>query len=87
MSLWVFKKLGIKFEHELKSFQKNEIYQFSSRPLDIMSKDDFYVLSNGLLVGETSILNFNKKVYDLIVSEKVPTLISVLVAHYSSSTP
>lgn len=32
-------------------------FTFSSRPGDLISKDDFYVLSSGLVVMETSLAN------------------------------
>jgi len=74
--------LEIRFSGELKSVAKNEVWQFSSRPLDIASKDDFYVLESGLIVAETSLLIYDKKAYDEIDTESVPMFIRATVANY-----
>jgi Phospholipase B len=38
----------------------SETVTFSSRPGDFNSKDDFYILSSGLKIMETSLLNYVK---------------------------
>ena len=48
------------------------------------SKDDFYILSNGLLLGETSLEVFDKSVYDLIEPETIPMFIRATVANWMS---
>ena len=71
----VFKQLEIRFTDELKNIAKNGVWRFSSRPLDIESKDDFFVLESGLIVAETSLLVFDRKVYEDIEPESVPMFI------------
>ena len=41
----------------------SEWMSFSSRPGDLISKDDFYVLSSGMRVVETSFNNFKEENY------------------------
>jgi len=40
----VMKHLEIHFTDELKDISKSTYMKFSSRPLDMESKDDFYIL-------------------------------------------
>jgi len=50
---------------------------FSSRPGDLESKDDFYMLDKGLVVLETSLLNYNISNYGFLKPETVPAWIRV----------
>lgn len=45
---------------------------FSARPGDLNSKDDFYVLSHGLTVIETSLTVFNTSLYRFLTPQSVP---------------
>eukprot|EP00047_Mylnosiga_fluctuans_P010788 m.17929 g.17929 ORF g.17929 m.17929 type:complete len:518 (-) comp3290_c0_seq1:566-2119(-) len=54
---------------------------FSSRPGDIESKDDFFLLSSGLAVVETSLTIFNKTLYQAVVPESVPVWMRVQLAN------
>eukprot|EP00049_Salpingoeca_infusionum_P022487 m.7037 g.7037 ORF g.7037 m.7037 type:complete len:525 (-) comp5213_c0_seq1:166-1740(-) len=46
---------------------------FSSRPGDLHSKDDFFLLSSNMTVIETSLTVFNKTLYQWLVPQTVPT--------------
>ncbi|KAL0234833.1 hypothetical protein PCE1_001869 [Barthelona sp. PCE] len=55
---------------------------FSSKPGDLRSKDDFYQLSSGLIVLETSLPVLNDDPYKKLTPEKtIPTWIRVIVAN------
>lgn len=54
---------------------------FSSRPGDIISKDDFYVLSSGLKVLETSFANYNKDNYLELKPRTVPSWLRANIAN------
>ena len=82
MNQKVLKHLEITFTRELKNITNITFYKFSSRPLDIESKDDFYILSNGLIVAETSLEVFDHDVYDLIEAESIPMFIRATVANW-----
>jgi hypothetical protein len=66
----------------------SEWFAFSSRPGDLISKDDFYVLSSGLIVMETSLNNYNKDNYRDLNPQTVPcwlrATIAVNLAHNAS---
>jgi hypothetical protein len=53
---------------------------FSSRPGDLISKDDFYVLSSGLKVMETSFGNYNRNNYKDISFKSVPSWLRGCIA-------
>lgn len=59
---------------------------FTARPGDLESKDDFYLLSSGLAVTETSLNNYNKSNYQLLRPETVPTWIRHNVANRLAKT-
>jgi hypothetical protein len=80
----VFKHLEIHFTGELKNIAKTHYWRFSSWPLDLESKDDFFILSSGLIVAETSLLVFNHEVYEDIEYESVPMFIRAIASHYLS---
>lgn len=54
---------------------------FSSYPGTLASGDDWYMISNGLAVQETSIDNFNASSYKYISNESLPEFIRVMVAN------
>jgi hypothetical protein len=53
---------------------------FSSRPGDLISKDDFYVCSSGLRVIETSFNNFKEENYKLLSPQTVPCWLRASIA-------
>ena len=53
---------------------------FSSRPGDLISKDDFYVLSSGLRVMETSFNNFKHENYSNLSPLTVPCWLRATIA-------
>ena len=55
-------------------------FSFSSRPGDLISKDDFYVLSSGLVVMETSFNNYNKDNYKDLNPHTVPCWLRQTIA-------
>lgn len=59
---------------------------FSSRPGDLESKDDFFLLSSQLSVTETSLENFSSDNWKLIVPQSVPTWIRLNVANRLART-
>jgi hypothetical protein len=56
-------------------------FSFSSKPADLQSKDDFWVLSSGLVVTETSLIIINETLYDYIVPETVPAFMRSITAN------
>lgn len=60
---------------------------FSSRPGDLISKDDFFILSSGLRVMETTLVNFNRSNIFEVSPLTAPSWIRTLVANHLSSTP
>lgn len=54
---------------------------FSARPADLNSKDDFYLLSSGLVVIETSLTVFNTSLYTQLASETVPSWLRGQIAN------
>jgi hypothetical protein len=58
----------------------SEWFAFSSRPGDMISKDDFYVLSSGLYVMETSLSNMNKSNYADLSPRTVPCWLRATIA-------
>ena len=59
---------------------------FSSRPGDLHSKDDFFLLSNQMTVIETSLTVFNKTLYKALTPLTVPTWLRSQVANRLAST-
>lgn len=55
-------------------------FAFSSRPGDLISKDDFYVLSSGLYVMETSLSNNIKDNYKDLTPRTVPCWLRATIA-------
>ena len=53
----------------------------SSRPGDLISKDDFFLLGSGLRVLETSLTNFVPSNLKEVVHTTVPSWIRTLVAN------
>jgi hypothetical protein len=58
----------------------SETITFSSRPGDLISKDDFYVLSSGLYVMESSLGNENKDNLKELKPQTVPTWLRQTIA-------
>lgn len=54
---------------------------FSSRPGDLESKDDFYILSSNLVVIESSLNNYNPSLFTKIKSDALPVWIRVNLAN------
>jgi hypothetical protein len=54
---------------------------FSSRPGDLESKDDFYILSSNLVVIESSLNNYNPALFSNIKSDALPVWIRVNLAN------
>lgn len=80
LMLRLFKTTTIEWEQY--KFMNTQTMRYSSRYGGIGSKDDFYILSSGLIAMETSILIYNNSLYDLIVPESVPYFIRVTVANW-----
>lgn len=55
-------------------------FAFSSRPGDLISKDDFYVLSSGLYVMETSLTNKNTENYKDLTPRTIPCWLRATIA-------
>ena len=62
------------------------VSSFSSRPGDLHSKDDFYALSSGLSVLETSLTVFDKSIYGELSPRSVPCWARVHVANRAAAT-
>jgi hypothetical protein len=77
------------FKHYEMPLQKYGGYaskvSFSSRPGDLESKDDFYIMNSGLAVIETSLTTFNRTLYQSLKPETVPNWIRCQVANRMSS--
>jgi hypothetical protein len=58
----------------------SETVVFSSRPGDLNSKDDFYILSSGLKVVETSLYNYNTDNFKELNPQSVPCWIRATAA-------
>jgi len=67
---------------------QSSMVSFSSRPGDMHSKDDFFLLSRGMTVIETSLTVFNQTLYKALSAETVPCWIRSQVANrLSTSAP
>jgi hypothetical protein len=60
---------------------------FTSRPGDLISKDDFILLSSGLGVFETSLGNYLRANYNELRFSTAPSWIRTVVANHLSLTP
>lgn len=58
----------------------SETVTFSGRPGDLNSKDDFYILSSGLRIMETSLMNYNKDNFKELNFKSVPCWLRATVA-------
>jgi hypothetical protein len=82
--LRLFKSTTINWE-SYAGFMNTKTIRNSCRYGGIGSKDDFYILDNGMIVMETSILIFNNSLYELIEYNTVPYFIRATVSHWMSS--
>lgn len=64
----------------------SETITFSSRPGDLVSKDDFYVLSSGLIVMESSLGNNNPDNWKDLSTQTVPTWLRQTIACHLAKT-
>lgn len=64
----------------------SETLTFSSRPGDLISKDDFYVLSSGLIVMESSLENMDENNLNEIKPQTVPTWLRQTIASHLAKT-
>jgi len=67
---------NIKFNNE-----KINSYRFSSRPGDLNSKDDYYTLSNNMVIMETSLHIWDLSIYKNLKIETVPKWIRINIAN------
>ncbi len=56
-------------------------YKFSSRPADLNSKDDYYTLSNNMVVLETSLNIWDLSIYKNLITSTVPKWIRINIAN------
>ncbi|KAL4446161.1 hypothetical protein ABPG74_021700 [Tetrahymena malaccensis] len=82
LMLRVYKAYNFQFHNK---DVKASFQAFSSRPGDLESKDDFYILNNGIVVMETSLNNYNKTNYDYLHYNSVPCWMRVNLANRLSS--
>lgn len=54
---------------------------FTSRPGDMESKDDYYIMNSNLAVFETSLLNYNTTNYQEFHFNSLPCWLRVLIAN------
>lgn len=60
---------------------KAKTINFSSRPGDLNSKDDYYALSSNLVIIESSFSNYNHGLYSKIKEKSLPTWIRANLAN------
>jgi hypothetical protein len=65
----------------LSSGKKLNNFKYSGRPGDLNSKDDFYILSNRMVVLETSLDIWNDDLYKNLSTQTVPKWIRVNIAN------
>lgn len=65
---------------------KTRFMSYSARPGDLESKDDFYILDQRMVVIESSLANYNKTLYNYILSKALPVWMRVNVANRLAST-
>ena len=65
---------------------RSRVVAMSSYPATLHSGDDWYMLSNGLTVQETTNDNYNKDSYQYIVTNTVAEMIRVMVSNYMATT-
>jgi len=59
---------------------------FTSRPGDLNSKDDFWLLDNGVSIMETSLSTYNSTLFQKIRQASLPVWIRILLANRLSSS-
>ncbi len=70
------------YDFEIKIDNKKiNSYKYSSRPADLNSKDDYYTLSNDMVVIETSLNIWDLEIYKNLRYETVPKWIRVNIAN------
>lgn len=83
LMLRVFKSFHIPLKNSLVKAKK---MMFSSRPGDLESKDDFYMMDTDLIVVETSLNNYNVSNYDEFHYSSLPAWLRNLVANRVASS-
>jgi len=76
--LRVFKHFKLNLHNPM---NHGQTMSFSARPGDLESKDDYYIMSSGLSVIETSLAIFNKELYQRLSPQTVPNWIRLTVAN------
>jgi hypothetical protein len=70
-----------KLDITLLNGRKLNNFKYSGRPGDLNSKDDFYILSNRMVVVETSLEIYNKDLYNNLSSQTIPKWIRTNIAN------
>ena len=63
LTLRIIKQFNLNFNNKL---IKNKEIIFTSRPGDLNSKDDFYIIESDIVVIETSLSTYDKTLYSKI---------------------
>lgn len=74
-----------KFNISLSDGTKLNDFKYSGRPGDLNSKDDYYLLSNGLGVLETSLEVKNLSIYQNLKYDTIPKWVRINIANKLSS--
>jgi len=77
----IYKHYSFNFHNEYIASLK---LSFSSYPGLLSSLDDFYIMSNGLVLLQTTISVFNKSLYDLVVPESLLAWQRVRAANFAA---